>query len=212
MFARTAVIAASLVLAGCASNYVVPKEGPTASMRFVSSTIWGGNVNVMHVPDAGVCGWDRVPTFVNVKRIGTLNGIALSHGRQRLSLPGSEGLRDRDYTEITIPAGKPFAFDVNGHEIGHPGASTTPGTVTIIGGPRCNATMEFTPEKGKMYEAVFATVPFDNPTGCAISVSEIVPGAGGAVEKRPEKSAHPREIQCNDGGLKINRSGSDKQP
>lgn len=208
MITRIAVIAASLAMIGCATNYVAPKEGPTASLRIVASTIWGGNVNLMHVPEAGICGWDRIPTYVNVKRIGSLSGIALNHGRQKLSLPGSEGLRDRDYTEIRIPAGKPFGFDINAHEIGHAGASSAPGTVTIIGGPRCNTTMEFTPENGKIYEALFATVPAENPTGCVISVAEIVSGARGTVERRPEKSAHPREIQCNDGDLKISSSGS----
>ncbi len=213
MIARIAVIAASLALVGCASNYVVPTEGPTASMRFVASTIWGGNVDVMHVPETGICGWNGAPTFVNVRRIGTLNGIALDHRRQKLSLPGSEGLRDRDYTEITIPAGRPFAFDISGHELGHPGTYSAPGTITIVGGPRCNTTAEFTPENGRIYEAIFATMPFENPTGCVISITEIVSGAGGAVERRPEKSARPREIQCNDGDLKIDRSSSvDKTP
>jgi hypothetical protein len=208
MIKKIAVIAASLAMIGCASSYIPPKEGPTASIRIVASTIWGGNVNVMHVPEAGVCGWNGVPTYVNVKRIGSLNGIALDHGRRKLSLPGSEGLRDRDYTEIVIPAGRPFAFDISGHEVGHAGTSSAPGTVTIIGGPRCNATMEFTPGNGKIYEAIFATVPFENPTGCVISVSEIVTGAGGSVVRRPEKTAHPRDIQCNDGDLKIGSAGS----
>jgi len=208
MIVRIVVIAASLAMAGCASSYIPPKEGPTASIRIVASTIWGGNVNVMHVPETGICGWNGVPTYVNVKRIGSLNGIALDHGRRKLSLPGSEGLRDRDYTEIVIPAGRPFAFDISGHEVGHAGTYSAPGTITIVGGPRCNTTAEFTPENGRIYEAIFATVPFENPTGCVISVTEIVAGAGGAVERRPEKTAHPRDIQCNDGDLKIDSSGS----
>lgn len=206
MSVRIAVVVASIAMAGCATNYVAPKEGPTASMRIVASTIWGGNVNVMHVPDAGVCGWDRIPTFVNVKRIGSLSGIALNHGRQKLSLPGSEGINERDYTEVTIPAGKPFAFDIDAHEIGHVGTYSAPGTVTIVGGPKCNVTMEFNPENGKIYEAIYATVPPENPTGCVISVSEIVAGEGAPVERRPEKSAHKRDIQCNDGNLQIKRS------
>jgi hypothetical protein len=166
------------VLQGCASPYQAPTPGATAKMRFVSNT-QGANTFV-HSYAAEDCSGES--------RIAALSGIAIVHGRQHLSFPLSAGLDEKTYTEATIPADKPFTFDM-GFSIGS----------AYTGWKSCHVTSGFMPDADGLYEATF-----DLESGkCVVRVRSIVP-SGTGYQRQFEPTAHKSAQQCRPFG---NHSG-----
>ena len=183
-------------LVGCASmteKYVEPTSGSIASIRFVASSPLSGNIFIMAIDGEGECGSNAAGIPVkNVRNIGILHGIALAHNRKKLGMPLSENINEKDLTEIKIPAGKLNVFDI--HLLStRAGGFIAPGTYvpSTIG---CNVTLEFNPEDGKQYEAVFTVDPLQKR--CSVSVAELVRSVDAKYTRRIEKTTRTRSPQC----------------
>lgn len=209
-----------LTIAGCAGRggippkYVEPTSGATASIRFVASSLWsdkdncgGGvgcltkdNVLAQSIEANGYCGRRRnarlVDPPVNVLVIGVLHGPALFHSRKKIMMPLSEGINEKDFTEIIIPAGA-YGFDMaSAHEyVASEGGMFELNSNHITARHRtfCNETVEFEAVAGRLYEAEYLT---DSNNKCIVKVNELVKNADGTYVRQPEKTARRRPDQC----------------
>ncbi len=175
------------LITGCASGlkYVEPSSGPTASIRFVASSLSSdktegkANVFIHHVEGACV---GQLP------KVGILHGPSIYHDRKNIGMPLSDGLNEKDFTEIKVPAGL-FGFDMDSLNIS---SSYTKKSGLVIYNRHCNDTVEFEAVAGRLYEAELVL----DPKGCAVTVNELVVSVGEYV-RQPEKTARRRPDKCN---------------
>jgi len=178
------------LITGCAGGrkgYVEPSSGPTASIRFVASSLSSdkeGNAFVIVSIIEGVC------VNENIRRVGALHGlddpIFIRHNMKRiLGMPLRDNLSEKDFTEIKVPAG-PFSFDMHSRLRYKSG-----GAASQV--QHCNDTVEFEAVAGRLYEAEFVL----DPKGCAITVNELVEKSVGEYVRQPEKTARTRTDKCN---------------
>lgn len=169
-FKRIIFIILLLIEYGCASKYVIPESGPTASIRFITT---GPAVNVFTAHEEGCSS--------GVYSISTLGSMweqpASEHTRIDMPLAGTEDLASNNYSETKIPAGKPFViyfrqFDMN----------------TI-----CHFSVSFSPKKDSYYEAL----SIREGNKCSAEISELINNGEGSYIRIEEKSIKKHEQQCN---------------
>lgn len=162
----------SILIAGCATKYVEPTEGALAQMRFVSYTKGISNVLISSFDSENCDGRTRV---------GALTGIAIEHFRKKMGLPLAEDFADEDFTEATIPANRPYTYDLSWHS-GSPYSGTT----------SCNVTTTFQPLEGHIYETSFRM----ESDACFVNVFEIKRNQDGSYSRVPEKTARKNTKNC----------------
>ena len=156
---------------GCVTYAPEPTEGPRAKMRFKSYAS-GWNVIIKSHSTSKCEGSERV---------AILSGIALKHNRQTMGMPLGEGLTEKEFTEVYIPANKPYIFTMGEHH----------GSV-YTGYHHCDITMTFTPQENHMYETVYA----HDEGKCGVGVFEIVKNQKGEYESVKVESAYKNNPQC----------------
>ena len=170
--------------AGMGEKFQEPSSAQRASIRFVADSPLSDNVFVHAVKDTREeCGSNAAALPVkNVQAIAILRGLALAHNRKTIGMPASEGLNEKDFTELRVPADTSFAFDMY---LG----SASPYHVRS-----CNVTTEFSPRVGKLYEAVLH-VRVESKQ-CSVTISELQQAAASRYMRVPVEDSRATAHQC----------------
>lgn len=118
---------------GCASKYALPKNVETAKIRFVADV----QTNIFTADDSGCS-----ETVYQIDSIN--NGFESSSTvHKRLNMPkiGIEGLSPNKYTEVEIPASKPFVVYFRQLHSG------------MFFSSLCHSSFTFTPKADFLYQA-----------------------------------------------------------
>lgn len=161
-------------LAGCA-HYMPPLSGPTAKLRFVTSP--GLRTEVHALPaDAGCMGRTDTTIAVLGERVeGSAQG-------RSLGMPLADALPPRSMSEISIPAGTPFAARL--------GASKGPGPAGENWNyPACARGFTLVAREGEYYEALIEQFR----SGCQLNVFRLSREKDGTYVRRVAPQA--RELK-----------------
>lgn len=162
--ARLWIFLPLVFISGCVT-YKEPTEGPIAHIRFIAM----GHGGIVRTFD-----FDSNNCQQNFTTVAVLGGIR-TDGRKRIGLPLSEGLDENYFSEVSIPASKPFPFQMSHGE--------SAGYVGVV----CRVNMQLTATPNSIYEAQFE---WKSPY-CSINVREIKRNLAGAYEKIPTNNVRP---------------------
>lgn len=177
----------AFLAAGCVPNYKAPSHtDQTAQLRFATH-VRVGIMNIsafVHDSHQSFCEKNRSER----QSIGHMNGIAIDHNRQTLSMPLGEIFAPEAKTEIVVEANKRFYYT-----LGYESDSVCIASAGVCtGSSRCIVRGSFIPSTGKMYEIAY---DIEGNT-CVTTTSQITSDGFSGYFRRHEPSVIPYELSC----------------